>query len=41
MDNWQHYEAKKKEIQENSLFEESEPDEYTEEIKRLVEEIGL
>lgn len=38
---WQEYEAKKKEIQENSLFEESEPEEYTEEIKRLARELRL
>ncbi len=38
---WQDYEEKKKEIQKNSLFEEAEPDEYEEEVKRLVREMGL
>jgi hypothetical protein len=39
--NWHEYEEMKRELLENSLFEESEPNEYEEEIKRLVEEMGL
>lgn len=38
---WQDYEEKKKEIQKNSLFDETEHDEYEEEIKQLLQEMGL
>ena len=37
----QDYEEKKKEIQKNSLYDETEPDEYEEEIKQLLQEMGL